>query len=226
MTNFFITGTDTGVGKTRVTITIMAALKNAGFDVVGMKPVASGAQMINGKLINDDAKLIQKQCSHSVSYEAVNPFVFRFPAAPHIAAELEHKSIDHNQIIKNYHALDSASDILIMEGIGGWEMSLNEEYTLPDLVESLNLAVILVVGLRLGCINHAILTAQSIAGRGIKLCGWGSNHLDKEYLTPDQTIMALKKRINCPHIADLPYNPNFDLDNLSTKVSSAFISQI
>ena len=226
MTNFFITGTDTGVGKTRATITIMAALKDTGFDVVGMKPVASGAQMINGKLINEDAKLIQQQCSHSVSYEAVNPIVFRLPVAPHIAAELENKSIDHTQIITNYHTLDSVSDILIMEGIGGWEMPLSEEYTLPDIVGSLNLAVILVVGLRLGCINHAILTAQSIVARGIKLCGWVSNHLDKEYSTPDQTIMALKKRLNCPHIADLPYNPNFDLDNLSTKVSSTFISQI
>ena len=226
MKNFFVTGTDTGVGKTWFTIALMTALKNAEYSVGGMKPIATGAEMINSELINEDAKLIMQNCSHKVSYNLVNPFVFALPAAPHIAAEIEHRIIDPSQIIKNFHTLNSAFDILIMEGIGGWRVPINDKYAFSDLVETLNLSVILVVGLRLGCINHAILTSESIKSQGIRLCGWASRHLDSTYDTPMETIRTLKKRLNCPHIGHLPYNSNFDRDKLSTEVSPSFISQI
>ena len=159
MTNFFITGTDTGVGKTWFTVSLMTALKQRGFKVMGMKPVATGAIMTKNGLINEDAKLIMQNCSQKVSYNLINPFVFEVPSAPHVAAKHKGVVIDLDQIIKNYHLLRSMCDVLVVEGVGGWRVPVTNEHSLTDLVSKFDLSVILVVGMRLGCINHAILTA-------------------------------------------------------------------
>ena len=210
MTNFFITVSDTGVGKTWFTVAFMAALKRRGLNVMGMKPIATGAEKIKDKLINEDAKLIMQNCSQRVSYNLVNPFVFELPSSPHVAAKHQGTVIDLDQIIKNYHFLKSMCDVLVVEGVGGWRTPITDEHSLTDLVSKLNVSVILVVGMRLGCINHAILTAEAIKADGLNLCGWASNHLDRVYSDSEETIKTLKKRLNCPHIANLPHNNDFD----------------
>ena len=226
MTNFFITGTDTGVGKTWFTVAFMVALKRRGLNVMGMKPIATGAEKIKDRVINEDAKLIMQNCSQTVSYDLINPFVFELPSAPHVAAKHEGVVIDLDQIIKNYHLLKSMCDALVVEGVGGWRVPVTDKYSLSDLVSKLDLSVILVVGMRLGCINHAILTAEAINADGLNLCGWASSHLDRVYSKSEETIKTLKKRLNCPHIGNLLHNSDFDPDKLSTEVSSSFISHI
>ena len=223
MTNFFITGTDTGVGKTWFTVAFMAALKERGLNVMGMKPIATGAEKIKDRLINEDAKLIMQNCSQKVSYNLINPFVFELPIAPHVAAKHEGVVIELDQITKNYHLLKSMCDVLVVEGVGGWRVPVTNEHSLTDLVSKLNLSVILVVGMRLGCINHAILTAEAINADGINLCGWVSNHLDRVYSNSEETIETLKKRLHCPHIADLRYNSNFDPNKIAKEIAPAFI---
>ena len=226
MTNFFITGTDTGVGKTWFTVALMAALKRRGLNVMGMKPIATGAEKIKDRLINEDAKLIMQNCSQKVSYNLINPFVFELPIAPYVAAKHKGVVIDLDQIIKNYHLLRSMCDVLVVEGVGGWRVPVTNEHSLTDLVSKFDLSVILVVGMRLGCINHAILTAEAINADGLNLCGWVSNHLDRVYSKSEETIKTLKKRLNCPHIGNLLHNSDFDPDKLSTEISSSFISHI
>ena len=223
MTNFFITGTDTGVGKTWFTVSLMTALKQRGFKVMGMKPVATGAIMTKNGLINEDAKLIMQNCSQKVSYNLINPFVFELPIAPHVAAKHKGVVIDLDQIIKNYHLLRSMCDVLVVEGVGGWRVPVTNEHSLTDLVSKFDLSVILVVGMRLGCINHAILTAEAINADGMNLCGWVSNRLDTVYSQSEETIEALKKRLDCPHIADLRYNSNFDPNKIAEEIAPAFI---
>ena len=226
MTNFFITGTDTGVGKTWFTVAFMGALKRKGLSVMGMKPIATGAEKTKGRLINEDAKLILQNCSQMVSYNLVNPFVFELPSSPHVAAKHQGTVIDLDQIIKNYHFLKSMCDVLVVEGVGGWRTPITDEHSLTDLVSKLNVSVILVVGMRLGCINHAILTAEAIKADGLNLCGWASNHLDRVYSNSEETIKTLKKQLDCPHIGDLLYNSDFDPDKLSTEISLSFIPSI
>jgi len=223
MLNFFITGTDTEIGKTRFTVSLMAMLKKNGFSVMGMKPFATGATMTKEGLINEDAKLIMQNCSKSVPYDLINPFVCELPAAPTIAANKENVSVDLDQIIKNYNTLKSLADAMVVEGIGGWRVPITNEYYLTEFVKRLNLSVILVVGIRLGCINHAILTAEAIRADGLNLHGWVSNHLDSVYSYGEETVKTLKKTLNCRHIADFSCCSDFDPEKLAGHIDSAII---
>lgn len=226
MKHFFITGTDTEVGKTWFTVSLMVALKKRGFDVMGMKPIATGAKIIDNKLVNEDAELIMKHCSKKTSYNLINPFVYELPAAPSIAANYESTRIDQDQIIENYNNLRSISDVMVVEGLGGWRAPITDKSLLSDIALRLNIPIIMVVGMKLGCINHAILTADAIRGDGLNLYGWVSNNLDTVYSTSTETIKTLKKRLNCPHIANFSFMANFDPDKLSTEISTSFISGI
>ena len=210
----FITGTDTGVGKTRFTIALMQALKKNGLKVSGMKPVATGAKKVDGTLINEDANLIQQNSSDIPPYELVNPVVFEPPVAPHIAASKAGVTIDIKQIAESYKALASQSEFVIVEGVGGWRVPLSDKDTLTSLVQILEIPVILIIGLRLGCINHALLTAEAIIADDVKLTGWVGNLLEKDYLYKQETINTLKQRLICPHIIDLDYSGDFIPDKL------------
>ena len=223
MLNFFITGTDTEIGKTRFTVSLMAMLKKNGFSVMGMKPFATGATMTKEVLINEDAKLIMQNCSKSVPYDLINPFVCELPAAPTIAANKENVSVDLDQIIKNYNTLKSMADAMVVEGIGGWRVPITNEYYLTEFVKRLNLSVILVVGIRLGCINHAILTAETIRADGQNLHSWTSNHLDRVYSYGEETVKILQKTLNCPHTADFSYCSDFDPEKLAGHIDPAII---
>lgn len=208
----FITGTDTGVGKTRFTLSLMAELKRQGRQVSGMKPIASGAALNNGKLMNEDARLIMQHCSKPTAYELVNPVVFELPVAPHIAADKKKQIIDLDQVLDCYMKLRLNCENIVVEGAGGWRAPLSAETSMGDLVRILDLPVILVVGFRLGCINHALLTAEAIRADGLCLKGWVSNQLQKDYLFAEETIDTLKESLDGPHLANLPYMDNFESD--------------
>ncbi|MCZ6804005.1 MAG: dethiobiotin synthase [Proteobacteria bacterium] len=219
----FITGTDTGVGKTRFTVILMEALKKQGHQVAGMKPIASGAILDDGSLINEDARLIMHHCSKVTRYDLINPVVFEPPVAPHIAASQKKEIVDLDKIIASYGQLASNDRFVVVEGIGGWRAPISDNKSIVDLVRMLDLPVILVVGIRLGCINHAILTVEAIRTDGVNLCGWVSNQLDKDYLFKQETIDTLNERLDCPQIADLAYKKDFEPDKMLDRINLPLI---
>jgi dethiobiotin synthetase len=218
----FITGTDTGVGKTWFTVTLMEALKKQGHQTAGMKPIACGANYINGKLMNDDATLIMQHCSQPTDYELINPVVLELPVAPNIAASCVNKTIDLDQIVASYHRLAANSEKVVVEGIGGWRVPISNKISTVDLVRELSLPVIMVVGVRLGCISHALLTAEAIRADGLGLCGWVSNQLENDNPYKRETIVTLKERLACPHIADIPYTGGFEPEKLLKSINFPF----
>ena len=219
----FITGTDTGVGKTCFTLALMEALKKRGYKTNGMKPVASGGSYINGQLMNEDARLILEHCDEPVNYEHINPFVFETPVSPNFAAIKAGEIVELDQIIASYNRLASVCDTVVVEGVGGWRVPLSDKIGTADLVRELELPVILVVGLRLGCINHAILTAEAIKADGINLCGWASNQLDKDYLHKADTVELLNEELACPNIANLDHMFALDAEEMGEKIDTSFI---
>ncbi len=220
----FVTGTDTGVGKTWITVALMEALKRQGRQVSGMKPVASGAEINNGRLMNDDARLIMQYCSEPTDYDLINPILFEPPVAPAIAAKRANVTINLEQIKTAYNQLSLGCQNVVVEGVGGWRAPISDSVGSVDLVRELALPVIIVVGLRLGCINHAILTAEAIRADGVDLCGWVSNQLEKDYLYKEETINLLNEALGCPHVADQVYTDEFCLDNMAENFHSSFIS--
>ena len=201
----FITGTDTGVGKTWTTLAIMHALKSRGLCVAGMKPVASGAANIKNHLKNEDALMIQAECSTEQPYEQVNPYIFAEPIAPHIAAQNAGVKINLDPITRAYNNMVGRCDFVVVEGIGGWRVPLAEQLSTIDMVRALRLPVVLVIGLRLGCINHALLTAESIRADGVLLSGLVANGVDAEYTYREQTLQTLTRSINAPLLGVFPY---------------------
>jgi len=220
MSDYFITGTDTGVGKTWVTLALMRALQDKGKVVVGMKPVASGCTKIDEDLHNDDAvKILQqssKRPSQTLDYKTVNPYAFEQAVAPHIAAGLAGVKIDIEKIADDFYLLKEGADCVLVEGIGGWCVPLGSEDMLADLVKRLDLQVILIIGLRLGCINHALSTVRAIQADGVNLCGWMTSQLDPDYAFLEETMMTLQARISAPLLGNLPYMEKFDLEILAS----------
>jgi len=215
MSDYFITGTDTSVGKTWATLALMKALQDKGKVVVGMKPVASGCQNTSAGLRNDDARQIFKQSNsrgdQHINYKTVNPYAFGQAIAPHIAAELAGVKIDIEKIAGEFNTLKKDADSVMVEGLGGWSVPLGKSIMLADLVKRLNLPVILVVGLRLGCINHALSTVRAIEADGAKLHGWIGSQLDPDYACLNETMITLQTRINAPFLGNLAYMQSFDL---------------
>ena len=204
----FIAGTDTAVGKTEVTLGLMAVLSQCGKMVTGMKPVASGCRSTASGLRNEDAERILAACAVPLDYSQVNPIPLEPPVAPHIAAEEAGTTISLNGLVTAYEFLCARSDFCIVEGIGGWLVPLNSDSTMADLVVQLELPVILVVGIRLGCLNHALLSVESIDRHGVALAGWVANLMSPETLRVDEIIGALKTRIHAPLLARVPWLPH------------------
>lgn len=201
---YFITGTDTDCGKTEITLGLMQLLQSQGHSVLGMKPVASGAATTQDGLRNKDALRIRQQASHLVDYERVNPFAFEPPIAPHLAAERAGEVIDFDHINSCYEGLSAEADFVLVEGVGGWRVPLGPEQELSDLAVKLGLPVILVVGLKLGCINHALQSAESILSSGVKLAGWVANTADPGMLEPEGNMESLKQRFQLPFLGLVP----------------------
>ena len=201
----FITGTDTGVGKTLVTATLMHALAAQGLRVNGMKPIASGCERTPAGLRNADALLIQAAGTMPLQYELVNPYAFEPAIAPHIAAIRAGVAIDLQQLMRTYAELAALADVTLVEGAGGWRTPLDHQRFLSDLPESLGLEVVLTVGLRLGCLNHAHLTNEAIRNSGrAKLAGWVGSCIDVEYACLAENIATLRALIQAPCLGIIP----------------------
>ena len=205
---FFVTGTDTSVGKTRVAAALCHAFANAGLKVAGMKPIASGCTAAPGGLRNDDALALIAAMNVRASYADVNPYAFEPAIAPHIAAGDCGAAIEYSVLDRAFDRLRLQSEIMIVEGAGGWLTPLDARRSFADLVARWRLDVILVVGLRLGCLNHALLTAESVGRRGLKLAGWVCNRIDKDFARANENIAALSQRLTAPCLGIIPYAPN------------------
>ncbi|VFM96819.1 MAG: dethiobiotin synthase [Candidatus Kentron sp. G] len=202
----FVTGTDTDVGKTWVSLGIMAALQRAGISTIAMKPVASGCLPTEQGLRNDDAERLMAQSSVPLPYDLVNPFAFEPAIAPHIAAAEAGRAISLEKIESCYHALTGLAQCCIVEGAGGWLVPLTGTETTADLAARLGLPVILVVGIRLGCINHALLSVESILRAGHNLLGWVANCPQSNVERGEENILALADRIDAPLLARIPWS--------------------
>ncbi|MDH3638612.1 MAG: dethiobiotin synthase [Gammaproteobacteria bacterium] len=201
----FVTGTDTEIGKTVVAQAIAKTWIERGHRVAGMKPVASGCRVTREGLRNDDALALQKACNVPAAYAAVNPYAFEPAIAPHIAAHRSGTRIDLGRIQCAFDDLVTYSDRVIVEGVGGWLVPLDERLTVADLALRLRLPVVLVVGIRLGCINHALLSYASISASGCPLAGWVANHCDLGCEAGAEIVASLRNRLPAPLCAELPW---------------------
>lgn len=201
----FVTGTDTGIGKTLVSSAILHILVSHGRRACGMKPVAAGAEMRDGVLHNDDADLLAASGNVHLPRPITTPYMLRQACAPHIAAALEGVTISPVPIIAAYAEIQAASDAVVVEGVGGFRVPFSDDFDSADLAAQLNLPVVLVVGMRLGCLNHALLTVEAIIARGLVLAGWVANTVDAGMEFEADNISALAQRIPAPLLGHVPY---------------------
>jgi len=208
MHSFFITGTDTNIGKTAITCSLIAKCIEEGFRAGGMKPVAAGCHIENGYMISDDVKKIIEVSNVDLNIKEINPYSFELPIAPHIS--FKSNEIDIHLIKKYLRSFENKMDYLFIEGVGGYAVPLTETFTTADLVENLDIPVILVVGMKLGCINHTLLTVESILNKKQKLCGWVANRIDRDMRAYEENFSFLKEKIKAPCLGEVPYFKDFD----------------
>lgn len=200
----FVTGTDTEIGKTLVSCALLHTLAQAGVRAAGMKPLAAGAELRGGVWHNEDVDAILAASPLKLPPELTTPYLLRTPAAPHLAAALEGVRIAPQRIMNSYDRVQAMADAVVVEGVGGFRVPLTDDYDTADLAQVLALPVVLVVGLRLGCINQALLTAEAIAARGLTLAGWVANTVDAGMLHLQGNIEAIAGRIGAPLLGHIP----------------------
>lgn len=213
MKGYFITATDTDAGKTFITAGLLKQLSNQGYKTLGFKPVASGCQTTAQGLQNDDALQLMRAANVALDYQSINPYAFEPAIAPHIAAQQVGVTIDLATIASNIEQQKQKADYVLVEGVGGWLVPLNARETVADLAQLLGFPVILVVNMRLGCINHALLTAQAIAHKGLTLAGWIANNAASDANTQndpsmaclEENIQTLKTLLRVPLLGCVPY---------------------
>ena len=210
--SYFVTGTDTGIGKTIVSCALLSAYSARDNAVIGMKPVVTGR--VGGEWA--DVKAIVAASSVVAPREWVNPYGFIPPISPHLAAKQAGIEIDIEIIRQAYCNLLKISDVVVVEGVGGIMVPLNDRNDVSDMACALNIPVILVVGMRLGCLNHALITAKIIQASGLKLAGWVANQIDPQMNSFDENLHTLKERLNCPLLGVLPFERNVSIKNFST----------
>ena len=215
MIKLFITGTDTNIGKTYISIGLLEKFTKIGLTTLGTKPLASGCYKENDKLISQDAVELMKASSVKVDYQLVNPFAFKRAIAPHIAAKQENYPLTKIKIEQAMlRMLSIPSDVTIIEGVGGWCTPINENELMADVITSMKLPVILVVGLKLGCLNHSILTAQAIKEARLPFIGWIGNCIDPNMQAISYNIESLKSLITAPCLGIVQYRHKLDHLNL------------
>ena len=216
--SYFITGNDTNVGKTWVTITLMHYFKQQGLSVVGMKPVATGCDLIAGRRQNTDALLMQQYASIPLAYEQINPHAYELPVSPHLADS--QNPVDLNNLLVQFNALQKLADIVVVEGAGGWYTPVNATQDMSDLAKLLAIPVILVVAIRLGCINQAKLTYQAIVQSGAVCQGWIGVCVEPEMLMQDENIASINTALKLPLLGILPYQFKADFNVLAKKIKN------
>ena len=214
---YFVTGTGTGVGKTLVSCALLHAFGLHGKTAVGMKPVAAGCE--NGRWT--DVDLLAAASNVAVRCEQINPYALIPPIAPHIVAKQSGIEIDVDTILQAWLELKTIADVVIVEGVGGFLVPLNDCQDSSDLARALGLPVVLVVGMQLGCLNHALLTAQAVRAAGLVLAGWVANCIDPHMGAFDENVLALEQRLNCPLLGVLPFEPRADTKKMSGLLSVA-----
>lgn len=206
-TAYFVTGTDTEIGKTLISGALLHALTLRGVRTAGMKPVAAGAELRGGVWHNDDTDFLAAASSERLPQTLTTPYLLREATAPHIAAAREGVAIEATHILACYAQIAAAADAVVVEGVGGFRVPFSERFDSADLAQQLALSVLLVVGLRLGCISHALLTAEAIAARGLRLAGWVANTVDAALPNAAQNIEALAARLPAPLLGSVPRLP-------------------
>lgn len=205
MNCWFVTGTDTEIGKTFAACDLVRYLVARGERVAGLKPVASGCEETPDGLRNEDALALMTAANVKLPYEVVNPYTFKPPIAPHLAAAADGVVIEPASAARSLDGL--AADWVVVEGAGGWRIPLGEGRLLRDLAGAFTRQVVLVVGLRLGCINHALLSAEQILRDGFELVGWVANRVDPDMLVPQGNLVTLDELLPAPRIGTLPFAP-------------------
>ncbi|HTY92582.1 MAG TPA: dethiobiotin synthase [Steroidobacteraceae bacterium] len=219
----FITGTDTEVGKTVVARLIVRSLVAAGVRVAVMKPVAAGATMTGEGLRNEDALALIAASNLSHPYGSVNPYCLAEPVSPHLAARAAGVDIELPRIRQHFAKLGEGADWVIVEGAGGWLAPLNDTEFMADLAAALGLPVLLVVGLRLGCLNHALLTVAAIRQRELTLAGWIGNHLDPAFARMPENLLTLEQHIGMPPLAVIGHDPGGHAGTLLPDLGAALL---
>jgi dethiobiotin synthetase len=211
MKGVFVTGTDTGVGKTLAACALIHALAARGVAATPMKPIAAGAQASGGDLLNDDTRALLHAAGRDLALAAqATPILLREPMAPHIAARREGVTISLDAVLAAYERSVAEGKFMVVEGVGGFRVPLGEALDTVDLAQALALPVVLVVGMRLGCLNHALLTVQAIKAAQLKLAGWIASAVDPHMAALDENVDALRTRIGAPLLGRLPYTPSPD----------------
>lgn len=221
--NYFITGTDTGVGKTLVSCALLHDFAAQGKSVVGMKPVAAGCDDHDQ---NEDVRQLRAASNVLASGGQINPYCFTQPVAPHLAARFIGVRINFARILASFSELNVQADVVIVEGAGGFRVPLNDEQDSADLALQLGLPIVLVVGMRLGCLNHALLTVEAIAARGLTLAGWVANMLDADMAMPQENVAALSQRIPAPLLGIVPHLEQPDARAVAPFLNLALLEQV
>lgn len=208
----FVTGTDTEVGKTLASCALLHVARRQGLSALGMKPVAAG---LDAEGRQEDVEQLLAASSFRLPRELVNPYAFATPIAPHLAALDEGQPIIQAMIRAAFERLAGLADLVVVEGVGGFRVPLGERFDTADMAQALGLPVVLVVGLRLGCLNHALLTAEAILRRKLPFVGWIANTIDPAMARRDDNIAALRQRLPAPLLGVLPFDPAADADAMS-----------
>lgn len=203
--SFYVTGTDTGIGKTCVSVALLRSLRASGKRVAGMKPIASGCELTPEGLRNEDALALLEASELDLPYDWVNPEAFREPVSPHAAAAWSGREIDIERIVRAYQALRDTAEAVIVEGVGGWMAPLGEHLDQAAICRRLNLPVVMVVGLRLGCLNHAGLTLRAIEADGVAWAGWAVSEIDPGMLARNENLDWLSRHLPPPFLGLLPW---------------------
>lgn len=219
----FITGTDTGIGKTAVALGLMAAFQKNGLTVAGMKPVSAGCELTEKGLRNEDAVLLMNQASVELPYDLINPYAFKSAVAPHIAAEQVGVEMQIEPLVAGFNNIKQQCDIVLVEGAGGWLVPLNKNESMADVAKSMDLKIILVVGMRLGCLSHALLTQNSIKQTGLIFAGWVANYVTPDFPSSEENLQTLKGRLYAPLLGTIPYKKKPDSGYISNHLD---ISQL
>ena len=223
---FFIAGTDTDVGKTLVAAGLLVAAKNHGLSTAALKPIAAGCDNTSGGLRNADALLLQSVITQPMVYEQINPIALQSAIAPHIAAQQEKRVLSADRIAGFCRGSLNQADFTLVEGAGGWRVPLNPQETLADVAKLLRLPVILVVGMRLGCISHALLTAEAIRNDGLVLAGWVANCIDAEMPVLQENIHSLMARIPAPCLGVVPWLNDAAPESVAGALDSDALAQL